>query len=130
MATKSKSNNRPSADDIAKFMMLYPLLDSLLEEVRDFSKKKPDGVLSKLKVGTINRILKDLKVLLANDPSIIYLDLLDDETLPQNSDATLILGQFKAAMIQYKRKHYGWNGHDHGWETSSGFISERDVEEA
>ena len=38
--------------------------------------------------------------------------------LPTNSDAVLIIAQFKAAMEQYKDKHYGWNGSETTWTTS------------
>lgn len=129
MAKNIDKEHRPSRENVEKFEMLFPLLNSLLEEIREFSKKKPDGVLSKLKVGTVNRILKDVKEFLTSDPSVAYLDLLDDETLPQNGDATLILGQFRAAMVQYKRKHYGYNSndHEHGWYTTSGFVSRQDI---
>ncbi len=39
-----------------------------------------------------------------------YLDLLDEDDLPQNSDVALILGQAEAAMEAFKNKYYAWNG--------------------
>lgn len=71
-----------------------------------------------LKVGMINKILSQIKAdVLNDDPSLEFLDLLDDETLPTNSDAVLIIAQYDAAMKQFRAKHYGWDGSDHRWFT-------------
>lgn len=123
---KSKPQNSPTKEVVDKFILLLPMLESLLQEIREFSKKKPDSPLSKLRVNVINRVLKDIKDILGADPSINYLDILDEDTLPQNGDATLILGQYKAAMIQFKEKHYdhhskyGW-----GWNLDDGFFPDK-----
>ena len=123
MAKKFEDENRPTKDTVARFKMLSPMLSSLLDEVREFSKKKPDGVLNKFKVATLNRTLKDIKDILSSDPSNQYLDLLDEDSLPQNSDAVLVLGQFQAAMSHFKSKYYGNNGiHGYGWQTAKGFL--------
>ncbi len=128
MREKFSEENKPSKEALTKFKLLLPMLSSLLEELKEFSKKKPDGVLNKFKITTINRTLKDVKDILSYYPSNQYLDLLDDETLPQNSDAVLVLGQYKAAMDHFKKKFYRWNGSNHGWETSSGFLPDREFD--
>lgn len=98
--------------------MLEPMVVSALNEMKEFSKKKQDGVLNPLKVKLINRLLIQVREeVLQNEATIEYLDLLDDETLPQNSDAVLILGQYEAAMMQFKAKYYGWDGYQHRWYT-------------
>lgn len=124
MSKKFVEENKPTKEIVSKFKMLKPMLISLLDEIREFSKKKPDGVLNKFKVSTINRTLKDVKEILSNDPANQYLDLLDEDTLPQNSDAVLVLGQFQAAMNHFQSKYYGYNGLSHGWQTTSGFVSD------
>ena len=44
--------------------------------------------------------------------------MLDEETLPQNSDAVLILSQWQAALAQYKDRHYGYDSYGgHRWFT-------------
>ena len=50
--------------------------------------------------------------------TIEFLDLLDEVKLPTNSDAVIIIAQFKAAMHQYKEKHFRWNGSKQAWTTS------------
>lgn len=65
--------------------------------------------LNKLKVTMVNRILAQIKELLEDEPTIQFMDLLDDETLPTNSDAVLILAQFRAAIDQYKERYYRYD---------------------
>ncbi|MDR3601421.1 MAG: hypothetical protein P4L49_13230 [Desulfosporosinus sp.] len=119
MADTKKSSLLPTREMVEKFDMLSPMLDSALSEMREFSKKKQDGVLNPLKVKLINHLLNDIKTTLSSDASTEYLDVLDEETLPQNSDAVLILGQFRAAMDQFRGKYYGYDSekHDHRWFT-------------
>lgn len=106
---------RPTKEQVAKYAMLSPMLDSALDEMREFSKKKQDGVVNKTKIDLLNRLLRDLKKVLADEPSSEYLDLLDEDMVPQNSDAVLILGQYRAALNRFKSRHFkrdetGWSG--------------------
>jgi hypothetical protein len=108
MATKrGASQCLPTNLQAEKYELLYPLLKSILFEVKELSKKKQDEALNKLKVGMINKILSQIKTdVLNDDPSREFLDLLDDETLPTNSDAVLIIAQYGAALDQFRQKHY------------------------
>lgn len=109
--------NLPTNAKAEQFEMLFPLLVAILNEVKELSKKKQDEHLNKLKVGMINKILSQVKDVLQDDPTAQFLDLLDDVTLPTNSDAVLIIAQYKAAMEQYKEKYYGYDGSEHRWFT-------------
>jgi hypothetical protein len=95
--------------------IVAPLLTAVTGEMRELSKKKQDGVVSTLKVASINRLLKDVQTALGKDPSVRYLDLLDDDALPQNSDAVVVLTQWEAAVGQYESKHQGYNSIHHEW---------------
>lgn len=114
---KNISKDAPTGEMVSKFDMLQPMVNSALDEVREFSKKKQDAVLSPVKVKLINRLLIDIKELLNEEKTVDYLDLLDEETLPQNSDAVLILGQYSAAMKQFRQKHSGGIGSSYRWYT-------------
>ena len=81
------------------------MLNSVYDEIKELSKKKQDETLNKLKVRMINRILEQVKDILGEESTNQFIDLLDDETLPTNSDAVLVLGQFQAAMVQFKNKY-------------------------
>ena len=94
----------------------------LLKEIRELSKKKPDAIMSAGKVSIINRVLEDLKIILDNEPEGKFLDVLDDENLPQTSDAVLIMCQYETALKAFKSKYYqsykaGAYDTKHAWVT-------------
>jgi hypothetical protein len=89
------------------YEMLHPILEKIAFEVRELSKKKQDGVLNELKVKMINRVLTQIKDLLKSEPSAQFLDLLDTDSLPTNSDSILIISQYDAALSTFKNKYYG-----------------------
>jgi hypothetical protein len=89
---------------------------------QELSKKKHDGVLNKRKVQIVNRLLRDVFTILDGETTRGYLDLLEEDDLPQNSDVVLILGQAVAAMEAFKNKYHRWlpGAHEHGWATAAG----------
>jgi hypothetical protein len=99
----------PTKKQAETLELASPILTAVVTEMRELSKKKQDGILSTLKVRSINRLLIDVESTLGDDPSVRYLDLLEEEDPPQNSDAVLILAQWEAAVKQYKDKHQGYN---------------------
>lgn len=108
----NNKDNLPTSAEVKKFEMLYPMLDSDIAEIRELSKKKQDEPLNPFKVKIINKKLEQIKTLLNNEPSSEYLELLDEDTLPTNSDAVLMLTQFINAMRQFKKKYYESDGSD------------------
>jgi hypothetical protein len=108
---------KPTKAQAEQFDMLFPILDSVFIEIKELSKKKQDGALNELKVKMTNRVLAKVKSILNDDPTLEFLDLLDEEVFPTNSDAVLIISQFRAAMRQYREKHYVWTGIEHAWTT-------------
>ena len=108
-----------TAEKTEKHDNLMPLLRSMFHEFQELSKKKPDGALNKRKVEIVNRLLRDIHEILEGESTSAYLDLLDEDDLPQNSDVVLILGQAVAAMGTFKEKYYGYRSsiHEHAWAT-------------
>jgi hypothetical protein len=107
MAKNIKTENQlPDLDKIKKFEMLFPMVNSDLNEIRELSKKKQDEPLNKFKVKTINKKLEQVKLVLYDEPTFEFLELLDDEALPSNSDAVLMISQFIKAMEQFKKKYF------------------------
>lgn len=82
------------------------VFEALLHEVRELSKKKPDATLSKSKVTLINAVLCDLLTILNNEPEGKYLQVLEDEDLPQVSDALMMMVQFKAVLTAFRARYY------------------------
>lgn len=106
MEKKSAKSNLPTKEQVEKYELLGPMLRKILIEIKELSKKKQDGVLNKVKIRMINRILEEIKAVLVDEPTSQFLDLLDDETLPTNSDTVLTLAQFEAAMELFRHEYY------------------------
>lgn len=92
------------------------IFEPMFREVKDIGKKKPDMIVSKFKVGQINRLLKDIQSFLQSSPESKYLDLLDEEMLPQAADTILVMSQYEGALRAFKARHHGSNiiG-EYGW---------------
>ena len=101
----AKKETLPTDAQVTKFIMLNELTDSIYTEMKEFSKKKPDDALNTFKVKNVNRVLLQLREFLKDEPTVGFLDLLDEQTLPSNSDAILIIGQYKASMDNYRNKY-------------------------
>jgi len=118
----------PTDAQVAKFQYLSPMLDSALNEMREFAKKKQDGIVSAMKIRLLNRLLADLRGILEHEESLQYLDLLSEEQLPQNSDAVIVLGQYRAALESFKKRHYRSVNYTTTWITKE-WIDEHGTEE-
>jgi hypothetical protein len=117
MAKRTITRPLPTQADVDKYDMLRPMLDKIANEVRELSKKKQDGVLNDLKVKMVNRVLTQIKDLLKDEASIQFLDALDTDILPTNSDAILIISQYDAALSAFHDKYYGWDSGTRRWFT-------------
>jgi hypothetical protein len=98
--------DRTTNDRTAKYDALMPLLTAMLHDFQNLVHKKPEGALSKKKIEIVNRLLNSLLMVLEEEPAREYLDLLNEEDVPQNSDVVLILGQFAAAMRSFHSKYW------------------------
>lgn len=92
-----------------------PLLEAMYAEFKEISKKKPDSAVSKSKIKIVNRLLEKVRTVLSDEESISFLDLLDEDDVPQASDVTLILSQYVAAMKAFYETHHGFDGSNHTW---------------
>ena len=128
MAKKNIKENLPSKADVMDFIMMYDFLESAYVEMKDFSKKNPDGALNDNKVKRLNRILKDIKDILVDEPTASYLDILDDEMLPSNSDVVLTMSQYRSAMENFRKKYRVYHDFHYHWHTSDGEIKAIELE--
>jgi hypothetical protein len=89
----------------------------LLREVRELSRKKPEATMSAGKVKLVNRVLTDLLSFLKEEPEGKYLEVLDDETLPQVSDALLAMVQFDTALKSFNGRYHQKIFNEYHWIT-------------
>ena len=98
-------------EKVSAYETTMPLLEAMYSEFKELSKKKPDAAVSKSKIKITNRLLERVRMALADSSSLEFLDLLDEDDIPQISDVTLILSQYVASMEEFKKRHYGlYNG--------------------
>ena len=107
--------------DVDQFELINPLIRKIYMDIQELTKKKQDGVLSKTRIAMINRLLESAQLLLKGEASIAYLDRLDEDAIPQNADAMMIIGQYVAALQAYQDRHTTDDSFDDKyWITSDG----------
>ena len=126
---RSSSKGKKTTDEqVELYDTISRLLEAAFDEVKDFSKKNPDTALNDRKVKSLNRILKDIKDLMANEPTASYMETLDEEMLPSNSDVVLTMSQYRSALENYRKKYRRYHNFDNFWHTTEGEIIARDLE--
>jgi len=104
-------------DDVKKYEMIFPMMKSMLEEMKTLSSKKQDGLVNTLKVKMINKLISTSRELLIHSPALDYLEELDEDLLPQNSDVVLMLSQYIEALKQFHMKNQVFVDHIKVWRT-------------
>ncbi|AUQ63188.1 hypothetical protein [Phaeobacter inhibens] len=94
-----------SQENVEFYRTSEEIFSGLIKEMRELSKKKADATLSKGKVKILNRVLDDIRNLLEAEPEAKFLDELDDDELPQNSDAVLIMVQYESALVAFRKRY-------------------------
>ena len=102
----SQSTTREKAKAYDSF---FEVFSHLYRELKALGSKKPMETLSKNKVEIINRLLEDIREVMEEEPEYKYLDVLDDEMLPQYSDAILVLSQYEGALKSFKERYFGYD---------------------
>jgi uncharacterized membrane protein YheB (UPF0754 family) len=103
---KDEYEHITTAKHVETYEASNDIFEGLLQEVRELSKKKPEATMSVGKVKIINRVLSDLLTFLKDEPEGKYLEELDDDTLPQFSDAVLIMVQFETALKKFAGRYH------------------------
>ena len=96
-------------DAVNRYELLNPLLLGVYKELQELSKKKPDTPLNNFKIKSVNRILEPIRELLKEEDVYHFLDILDMDDVPTNSDVVLILSQYIESMNIFHSKYYSYN---------------------
>ena len=113
----TRTEKTVTEEAVAIFDASKDVFKGVLSEMRELSKRKPDTTLSQSKVRILNRILADIEVILKDEPEGKYLELLDEDDLPQNSDAVLVMVQFEKALNAFKGRYARGSGNALVWKT-------------
>ena len=104
---KNKNNSKAVTDEqVELYNTINPLINYIFKELKDFSKKNQNDPINLTKVKMINRLLVKAQIILKNEPSINYLDLLEENQLPSISDAVLIVSLYISALETFHSDHY------------------------
>lgn len=103
---KKTELNLPTNAEVNQFLMLRELVTGLYEEMKDLTKKSSKETLNEFKIKSLNRVLKPLRELLKDQPTAMFLDLLEDDSLPTNSDVVIVLSQYLSTMKKYEERYY------------------------
>ena len=92
--------------------LLHSMLSGMYDEIDKLCKKKPDMLLSDLKVEKINELIAPIKELLKEEnPFIEKIQLVDKDDPMELSDVIIILSQLTKGLDAYQDKYY-W---DYEW---------------
>jgi len=103
----------PNNKNIEDYELLKNMLYSQKKEFDLLSKKKSDEQLNPMKIRMVNRVLEPLKELFKHEESHKFLDILNEDELPTNSDVVLIISQYETAIRDFKGRYY----QDYQWLT-------------
>jgi hypothetical protein len=95
--------------DALLFDMIEKLIHSAFKEMKEFSDKKPNEIISPIKAASLNKLCEPIKRILNKELSAEFLYLFDIENLPSYSDAILFLTNYQTAMKQFRSNYYGYN---------------------
>ncbi len=96
----------PTEKNLDDYKLLKDMLYSQKKEFDLLSKKKTDEQLNPMKIKMVNRVLGPLKELFENEDSHGFLDTLNEDDMPTNSDVVLIISQYQTAISKFKTKYY------------------------
>ncbi len=96
----------PTEKNIEDYELLKGMLHSQKTEFDLLSKKKADEQLNPMKIKMANRVLEPLKELFEHEASHKFLDALNEDEMPTNSDVVLIISQYETAINEFKSRYY------------------------
>lgn len=96
----------PAEKLIMEYELLKGMLHSQKKEFDLLSKKKADEQLNPMKIKIVNRVLEPLKKLFEHEESHRFLDALNEDEMPTNSDVVLIISQYETAIKEFKSRYY------------------------
>ena len=96
----------PTEKNIEDYTLLKDMLHSQKKEFDLLSKKKTDGQLNPMKIKMANRVLEPLKMLFKHEESHRFLDALNEDEIPTNSDVVLVFIQYETAINEFRSRYY------------------------
>lgn len=105
-----------SQNEIDEFMKLLIQIEKALQDFSDLSKKKPNDGVNKFKLKLVNTLLMKANSIIdqQNKPFEDF-EKFDEDDVPSNSDAVLILTQYVACLRKFGRDQTQYHDYKHFW---------------
>jgi hypothetical protein len=98
-------------DEIDVFEKLYSQIEGLHQEIGTLSKKSPSDAINPFKLKMINKVLiRANGILRTKYKPFEDFDSFEEDDIPTNSDATLILSQYYECMEKMRSDNINQNG--------------------
>jgi hypothetical protein len=91
-----------NAAEVEEFERLEQQLHSMLIELSELSKKRPNDGLNKFKLKLVNVLLERINGFIGEQKPFQDFATFDENDLPTNSDVVVMLSQYAAAMFQFR----------------------------
>jgi hypothetical protein len=86
-------------EEVDAFEKVQAQLEGLHSEISILSKKAQNDALNKFKLKFVNQLLAEANVILGNNyKPFADFDLFDEDDIPSNSDATMVISQYLGCM--------------------------------
>jgi hypothetical protein len=126
MAKKKKEPDGLEPATVKEYERLIGELQAYYNEISTLSKKNPDGLMNKFKLGFINGTLMKANVVLGKTyrPFTAF-EAFDEVELPSTSDVGMILSQYLNSMTRFKKAYTYEDEFGDGWywDTTEGEMS-------
>ncbi len=109
-----------NAEEVQDFERLEQQLHSMLAEISELSKKRPNDGLNKFKLKLVNVLLEGTNKFLRDQRPFKEFETFDENDLPTNSDVVVMLSQYATAVYQFRLDNTESDriGHDWYWPLS------------
>jgi len=106
--------------DVESFLKLEVQLKSTRKEMAELSKKKPNDVVNKFKLGHLNLMLRTANEFLREHLPLEGFEEFDEAVIPSNSDVVFVLAQYTDAIYRFRETNTHFVEHDNYWKLSNG----------
>ena len=113
-----------SAEEVQQFERLEQQLHSMLEEMSELSKKRPNDGVNKFKLKLVNVLLEGMNEFLGAHRPFKDFQVFDENDLPTNSDVLVMLSQYAAAVLQFRMQNTEKLDYKWWWRLSDGSVVE------
>ncbi len=104
-----------SEEEVQDFERLEQQLHSMLAEMSELSKKRPNDGLNKFKLNLVNVLLGRMNEIVAAQKPFQDFETFDEDDLPTNSDVVVMLSQYASALYQFRQKNTEYVDHKWWW---------------